>query len=580
MLRSIFAVLLALSVFPSISAAQTIDVYILAGQSNMDGRGQVNDLSAAQLASLENDTMISFLNPGSERERAMPTSNPNDLDAGTNGFTALVPGGFSVDGTSARVLTPSFGPELSFGASIAEATGSNNQIALIKVSRGGTNLRNDWRADTTVDDGPDEPIGFLYRALLEEVTTRLADLEADGFTPIVRGFVWHQGESDSNQVSGYADRFVAFVEGVRAEFGDDIPFVLGELSRTRLASPPFNDNLPTVVASAPGLSFVSSEGLTTPADDTTHFDADGQIELGQRYAAAFPAVESDPGENDPGENDPGENDPGENEPPLPDSPVVFDFRTNGGDGGAFGADPAGTDFDPSEAGDTVTVGGLTATIVDVTSLEYDLSGPLPLATGRILSSAAGDGVETNVSGQDALGINNPSIGNTDFDLIGDGNDSADFNPGETVTFTFDHAVQFTEIELESVLPDDSFDVLVDGVPVLETTGDDALLDLGGLAGLTIAAGSEITFAVDGVLETATGGPATSLRIETFTVDVVEEAPVLKGDVNQDGAVNFADIAPFIAALQSGVFQAEADVDCSTVVNFLDIPPFIAALQQN
>ena len=374
MLRSIFAVLLALFVFPSISEAQTIDVYIFAGQSNMDGRGQVNDLSAAQLASLENDTMISFLNPGSERERAMPTSNPNDLDAGTNGFTALVPGGFSVDGTSARVLTPSFGPELSFGASIAEATGSNNQIAIIKVSRGGTNLRDDWRADTTVDDGPDEPIGFLYRALLEEVTARLAELEADGGTPIVRGFVWHQGESDSNQVSGYAGRFADLVEGVRAEFGDDIPFVLGELSRTRAASPPFNDNLPTVVASAPGLSFVSSEGLTTPANDTTHFDADGQIELGQRYAAAFPAVENEPGENEPS--------------PLPDSPVVFDFVTNGGNGGAFGADPAGTDFDPSDAGDTVTIGGLTATIVDVTSLEYDVSGPLPVATGNILSSVS------------------------------------------------------------------------------------------------------------------------------------------------------------------------------------------------
>ena len=69
---------------------------------------------------------------------------------------------------------------------------------------------------------------------------------------------------------------------------------------------------------------------------------------------------------------------------------------------------------------------------------------------------------------------------------------------------------------------DSFDVLVDGVPVLETTGDDAILDLGGLAGLTIAAGSEITFAVDGVLETATGGPATSIRIETFTVDIVAD----------------------------------------------------------
>ena len=144
-------------------------------------------------------------------------------------------------------------------------------------------------------------------------------------------------------------------------------------------------------------------------------------------------------------------------------------------------------------------------------------------------------------------------------------------------FTFDHAVQFTEIELESVLPDDSFDVLVDGVPVLETTGDDALLDLGGLAGLTIAAGSEITFAVDGVLETATGGPATSLRIETFTVDVVEEDPVLKGDVDMNGVVNFLDIPAFIAVLQSGSFQAEADCDCNLVVNFLDIPAFIAIL---
>ena len=220
---------------------------------------------------------------------------------------------------------------------------------------------------------------------------------------------------------------------------------------------------------------------------------------------------------------------------LPDSPVVFDFRTNGGAGGAVGADPAGTDFDPSTAGDRVTVGGLTARIVDITSLEYDVSGPLPVATGRILSSAAGDDVVTNVSGQDALGIRNPSIDNDDFDLIGDGTESSDLNPGETVTFTFDHAVQFTAIELESVQAVDSFDVLVDGVAVLETTGDDAFIDLGGLAGLTIEAGSEITFAVDGVLETATGGPTTSIRIETFTVDIV--AGTGTGNQNADSINN-------------------------------------------
>jgi len=47
----------------------------------------------------------------------------------------------------------------------------------------------------------------------------------------------------------------------------------------------------------------------------------------------------------------------------------------------------------------------------------------------------------------------------------------------------------------------------------------------------------------------------------------------------DGDIDFDDIAPFIAVLQSGDFQAEADVDCSTVVDFDDIPAFIELLQQ-
>ena len=54
--------------------------------------------------------------------------------------------------------------------------------------------------------------------------------------------------------------------------------------------------------------------------------------------------------------------------------------------------------------------------------------------------------------------------------------------------------------------------------------------------------------------------------------------VLKGDVDLSGTVDFADIGPFIAVLQGGMFQDEADCDCSTVVDFGDIPAFIAILQ--
>ena len=54
-------------------------------------------------------------------------------------------------------------------------------------------------------------------------------------------------------------------------------------------------------------------------------------------------------------------------------------------------------------------------------------------------------------------------------------------------------------------------------------------------------------------------------------------PVLLGDVNLDGVIDFSDIPAFIAILQSGGFQAEADCDLSGTVDFGDIPAFIAIL---
>jgi hypothetical protein len=69
---------------------------------------------------------------------------------------------------------------------------------------------------------------------------------------------------------------------------------------------------------------------------------------------------------------------------------------------------------------------------------------------------------------------------------------------------------------------------------------------------------------------------------TYFVDWIRvykpEAPsVTLGDVNLDSAVDFSDIPPFIALLQSGTFQAEADCDESGIVDFSDIPAFIAIL---
>ena len=61
------------------------------------------------------------------------------------------------------------------------------------------------------------------------------------------------------------------------------------------------------------------------------------------------------------------------------------------------------------------------------------------------------------------------------------------------------------------------------------------------------------------------------------VTVTLTNPVLPGDVNMDGTVDFFDIAPFVAVLSAKGFQAEADVNGGGAVNFLDILPFVEIL---
>lgn len=52
-----------------------------------------------------------------------------------------------------------------------------------------------------------------------------------------------------------------------------------------------------------------------------------------------------------------------------------------------------------------------------------------------------------------------------------------------------------------------------------------------------------------------------------------------GDVDLSGVIDFGDIPPFIAVLQSGVYQKEADVNEDDLVDFLDISSFIDLLIQ-
>ncbi len=67
------------------------------------------------------------------------------------------------------------------------------------------------------------------------------------------------------------------------------------------------------------------------------------------------------------------------------------------------------------------------------------------------------------------------------------------------------------------------------------------------------------------------------RARLIVVDLSPEPDVLLGDVDQNDAVDFADIPHFIALLVDGAYQIEADVNEDGFVDISDIGPFIVVL---
>jgi Carbohydrate esterase, sialic acid-specific acetylesterase len=114
----------------------------------------------------------------------------------------------------------------------------------------------------------------------------------------LRGILWHQGESDSTPdlAPEYEAALTTLITRLRSELGAQrVPFLIGQLGQ--FTAVPWNEPTRTVdtaqrhvAASVPLAAFVSSDGLTSNPDNI-HFNAASLREFGKRYAAAFAGLE-------------------------------------------------------------------------------------------------------------------------------------------------------------------------------------------------------------------------------------------------------------------------------------------------
>ncbi|MFD1062256.1 sialate O-acetylesterase [Winogradskyella litorisediminis] len=198
-------------------------VFLLTGQSNMDGRADANGLSEVDKARLKKAQRNVTLYYNFEEGK------PLDITKAPR-HTAKK---FSTDYI--------FGPELFFGIEMSEKY-PDYDIILIKRSRGGMSLYGAWNPDWSLEKATlinEQNQPKLYSEFVSYSKSVLSKLKKDSYE--LCGMLWVQGESDSGKKGGlkpreaYEDNLKNLVSAVRRDFKHPkLPYIMFQVGHGKV----------------------------------------------------------------------------------------------------------------------------------------------------------------------------------------------------------------------------------------------------------------------------------------------------------------------------------------------------------
>ena len=208
-----------------------INVFVLAGQSNMEGNTQFDDGDGKHylqdgLAELNIDESVDNLKQGIPEVQTSyyigPAFDPSDRH-GSNEEDNIA-GKFlpTVLGMGAGDIKDQFGPEVGAAYVLKDYASEDGPIYFVKAAYGGSSITSNWNINSESGLYQSHLVKFLNNnlKLIEEET---------GEKPVVKGLLWHQGENDvRNGSSTYKANLSALVSKFRADFAEYAPDEDGE----------------------------------------------------------------------------------------------------------------------------------------------------------------------------------------------------------------------------------------------------------------------------------------------------------------------------------------------------------------
>lgn len=277
----------------------TIKVYYLGGQSNMEGFGYNNELPAGINQTFDKIWIFNG-NPVPD----------NDSSGGLGKWDRLRPGygtGFVSDGDINK-YGERFGPELTFGLTIS-GYNPKHKTAIIKYSRGGSSLQyktsgyGTWNLDFSVGKGLNQ-----YDFFLKTVNTAMSvcDIDGDGKEDVLipSGIIWMQGESDADYTLETASLYKANLKQMMtlmraALHNKNLPVVIGLIADSKMDDDGKMMDYLEIVQQAQR-EFVSEDCHAALIDatqgysfleDKWHYTSKDYIDLGKKFADALILLE-------------------------------------------------------------------------------------------------------------------------------------------------------------------------------------------------------------------------------------------------------------------------------------------------
>ncbi|SDR70228.1 protein of unknown function [Polaribacter sp. KT25b] len=278
----LFLLMLASCKSSEITAQNDVDIQVvlLAGQSNMAGAGNFDELESNIINRIQKiSDRVSLVFNG---KLIKPLSYYDNKPSEKYNFTKR------------------FGPELLMGLTLAENNPTKKYL-LIKRSQGGTALYGAWNPNWSsekaqaIEKDKKQKLQ-LFSMHIEDIQKSLAILKSEEKTYKIIGLAWMQGENDATLIEAarsYASNLKALILKYRTIFKEEkMPFVIGEINsrygvkdgakivRNQMESFVNKTHFTALIKTS-----TNQNWLDYPKHkDNVHYNTEGQVKLGTAFA--------------------------------------------------------------------------------------------------------------------------------------------------------------------------------------------------------------------------------------------------------------------------------------------------------